>query len=75
MSRAKGKTGPNDHCNCVTKELQSTKDKALAEKKKHDSWEKKQRFEVRQIDAKTVTYRLIKQGKKVKSNLIHRGKI
>jgi len=75
MSRAKGKTGPNDHCNCVTKELQSTKDKALAEKKKHDSWEKKQRFEVRQIDAKTVIYRLIKQGEKVKSNLIHRGKI
>lgn len=75
MSRnKKAKNSPISHDNCVTVEKQSIRDIALKQKHKHDNWESKQRFEVKRIDAKTIVYRLIKAGEKVKAQ-IHKGRI
>jgi len=69
------KKNPNKHENWVTEEMEyiSKAKKLVKERKK---WEKNQRFEVIQVDAKTVTYRKMNKDEKAKKGMkIHKGEI
>ena len=76
MSRGKKlRNEPNLHVNCVTEEMEYLpKAKKLA--KEHRKFEKSQRYEVIQVDGKTVRYRRLKEGEKAKKGMkIHKGVI
>lgn len=75
MARRKTPT-TSDLANPTVAERVSTRDRAISLKKKRDSWEKKQTFEVLRPDSKTTIYRRIPEGKKLKSKSeIHKGTI
>jgi len=69
------KRNPNKHENCVTEEMEYiSKAKKLVKERKR--WEKNQRFEVIQIDNKTVRYRKMEVGEKATKGMkIHKGEI
>lgn len=61
MSRRKHPTS-SDIVNPTISDSLSSRDRALILKRRHDAWEKKQKFEVIKPDGRTTIYRLIKSS-------------
>lgn len=76
MSRGKKlRNEPNLHVNCVTEEMEYLP-KARKLAKENRKFEKSQRYEVIQVDGKTVRYRRLKEGERPKKGMkIHKGLI
>ena len=51
------------------------REKAKRLKKEHDTWEKKQTFEVIRPDSKTTIYRKVTEAKAKSKSEIHKGRI
>lgn len=59
MSKRKHPTS-SDIINPTISDSLSARDRALILKRRHDAWEKKQKFEVIKPDGRTTIYRVIK---------------
>ena len=61
MSKRKHPTS-SDIVNPTLSDSLTSRDRAIILKKKHDAWEKKQKFKVIILDNRTTIYRLIKSS-------------